>query len=319
MKVVSPTSKIGKKAFKDGADAIASYDPIQHGIYLNKNVLGSKKKFEEYIKRSDDAWDIVMANRNSLTGAQKELADKYAEAGRSLVDGKTVEGVITHEMGHHVQWNVLDAKTSNSLGSRMSEYAPKISGYANASKGEYIAESFTAYINGEKDILDSEFVQFLDGKTLAKASDSSIIKLSDNELGALMQYKSSESYKINDALRRFDNIADLSEMEQKFIKELDNALEKTPTYEGDLCRTVNFSDYPNANERTSQFVDGFVVGKKNTIKQYWSTSKRSGYDENANIRIYIQGAKKAKILVKLDWMSQKFCMNAMRSSKQLIR
>lgn len=50
----------------------------------------------------------------------------------------------------------------------MKEFAPKISRYANASKGEYLAESFSAYAKGERDILDPEFVEFLDGRTHAK-------------------------------------------------------------------------------------------------------------------------------------------------------
>ncbi len=168
IKAVSPISAKGKKAFKDGADAIASYDPIQHGIYLNKDILGSEKKFAEYVKKSDDAWEIVMKNRNSLTGAQRELADTYAKAGRSLVDGKTIEGIITHEMGHHVQWSALDTRTNNLIGSRMKDYAPQISGYANASKGEYLAESFAAYMNGERELLDPDFADFIDAKRIGE-------------------------------------------------------------------------------------------------------------------------------------------------------
>ena len=166
IKVVSPSSALGKKAFKDGADAVFSYDPIQHGIFVNKDVLKNEKSFAEYVKRSEDSWNTVMNNIDKLSGSQKELALVYQNAGRSLVDGETVEGMFTHELGHHAQWTLLDAKTNNSVGSKMSEYAPKISGYANASKSEYLAESFSAYMKGERNLLDPEYVKFLDEKAI---------------------------------------------------------------------------------------------------------------------------------------------------------
>ena len=83
---------------------------------------------------------------------------------------------LQHEVGHHVQWEVLDAKTNNLIGSRMNEYASKVSGYATATKGEYIAESFSAYVKGQRSILDPEFVSFMEGKRLDNFGKSGIIK-----------------------------------------------------------------------------------------------------------------------------------------------
>ena len=173
IKTVAPGSVLGKKAFKDGADAVFSYDPIQHGIYVNKDILKNEKTFAEYVKRSEDSWNIVMNNIDKLSGSQKELALVYQKAGRSLVDGTTVEGMFTHELGHHAQWTLLDAKTNNSVGSRMNEFAPKISGYANASKSEYLAESFGAYIRGERYLLDPEYVRYIDSKAVGKKGGTS--------------------------------------------------------------------------------------------------------------------------------------------------
>jgi hypothetical protein len=164
IKTISPKSVLGKKAFEDGSDAAFAYDPIQHGIYVNKDILKNKKSFSSYIEKSQESFDYVMENIDKLTGAQKELALTYKQAGRSLVDGKTVQGMVKHELGHHVQWTLLDAKTNNSIGGKMSEFAPRISGYANASKGEYLAESFSAYMNGEKNLIDPEYVKFIDSK-----------------------------------------------------------------------------------------------------------------------------------------------------------
>jgi len=164
VKVVSPKSSIGKKAFKSGGDALFSYDPIQHGIYVNGDILKNSDALSAYVQRAKEAWNIVANNLEKLSPAQRAVAEKYIAAGRSLVDGNTAEGLFTHELGHHVEWTLLDAKTNNEIGRRMHEYAPKISGYATASKSEYLAESFAAYMKGERDILDPDFVKYLDLK-----------------------------------------------------------------------------------------------------------------------------------------------------------
>lgn len=157
IKTISATSAKGKKVFSS-ADAVAAYDPVEHGIFLNKDVLKNATTVESYNLEAQEAWKIVMSNIDNLTGSQKELALTYKKAGRALVGDGSVYDYIVHEMGHHVQWEVLDVKTNNMMGENMKKYAPKISGYANASKGEYIAESFAAYIKGETKILDPEFV-----------------------------------------------------------------------------------------------------------------------------------------------------------------
>jgi len=175
IKVISSTSKQGKKAFGEGADAIAAYNPVEQGIFLNKDILKNTKAYEKHLKESRDAWDLVMSDIDNLTTAQRELAMKYKEAGRSLVD-ETISGNIKHEMGHHVAWQVLDAETNNSVGSRMSKFAPKISGYANASKNEYLAESYAAYLNGETSLLDPEYVKYLNAKKVAISHERGKIK-----------------------------------------------------------------------------------------------------------------------------------------------
>ena len=162
VKVISPTSARGKKAFKDGADALFAYNPVQRGIYINKAVLKDAKALEEYMTRSKESWDLVMKNIGKLSGPQRELAERYMRAGRSLVSGDTVKGLFTHELGHHVQWTMLDAKTTNALTSNMSKFAQKISGYAGASGSEYLAESFAAFMKGERKILDPDYVMYIE-------------------------------------------------------------------------------------------------------------------------------------------------------------
>lgn len=180
IKTISPTSTQGKKVFSS-SDAVAAYNPIEHGIFINKNVLKNATALASYNEEAEKAWNLVMSNIDNLSGKEKELALLYKNAGRALVGNGSVHDYIIHEMGHHVQWNVLDAKINNAMGSSMSIYAPKISGYANASKSEYIAESFAAYIKGETKLLDPDFVKAINeyNKPLEKIGKSSKIKLSN--------------------------------------------------------------------------------------------------------------------------------------------
>lgn len=180
IKTISPTSTQGKKVFSS-SDAVAAYNPIEHGIFINKNVLKNATALASYNEEAEKAWNLVMSNIDNLSGKEKELALLYKNAGRALVGNGSVHDYIIHEMGHHVQWNVLDTKINNAMGSSMSIYAPRISGYANASKSEYIAESFAAYIKGETKLLDSDFVKAINeyNKPLEKIGKSSKIKLSN--------------------------------------------------------------------------------------------------------------------------------------------
>ena len=176
IKAISPTSAQGKKVFSD-VDAVAAYSPVEHGIFLNKDVLKNARAIEEYNKQATEAWDIVMQNVDKLSGSQKETALLYKNAGRALVGDGTVHDYIVHEMGHHVQWEVLDSATNNAMGKNMSKYAPGISGYANASKGEYIAESFAAYTKGEIEKLDPVFVDYMKNG-IVKNSNGDIMEAS---------------------------------------------------------------------------------------------------------------------------------------------
>lgn len=184
IKAIDPKSAKGKKIFAE--DAVAAYSPVEHGIYVNKAILKNEKTLTEYNRRSKEAWDYVMDNIDTLSGSQKEMAERYKAAGRSLVGDGSVKDYITHEIGHHVQWEAFDAKTNNQIGAKMQQYAGRISGYATASKSEYFAESFAAYIKGERKLIDPDFAVFLDAKAkgfhrkiVEKSTTSDIMKIPD--------------------------------------------------------------------------------------------------------------------------------------------
>ena len=175
IKAIDPLSAKGKKIFS-GADAVMAYSPVEQGIYINKNVLKNAETLAAYNKQAKDAWNTVMSSIDTLNGAEKELALRYKQAGRSIVGDGSVHDYFLHEMGHHVQWQAFDAKTNNLIGSQMSKYAGNLSGYATASKSEYFAESFVALQKGEISKLDPEYVAFMKGRAIDKVGKSGIIK-----------------------------------------------------------------------------------------------------------------------------------------------
>lgn len=131
-------------------------------------------------------------------------------------------------------------------------------------------------------------------KSLERMEQDDIIGLSEEEVGALQRYKSFDSYMLNEAIRSVEDIENLSVQQKHFIETLDSALSKIKIYNGNLVRTVDFSDWPDAEERSKLFLEEFVPGTKMRVRQYWSTSKASGYSEDAGIKIFIQDAKKGR-------------------------
>jgi SPP1 gp7 family putative phage head morphogenesis protein len=120
---------------------------------------------------------------------------------------------------------------------------------------------------------------------------SDLLKPIEDVANALLRYISSESYIINDKLR---NNLKLTKQEEKFISELDAELNKFPNYTGNLIRTIDFSDFPNVNERVEYFVNQFIEGEIIEFKEYISTSKMVDYNDNAQIKLYITDAKNGK-------------------------
>lgn len=169
IKAISAKTATGRKVFS-GADAVAAYDPVQKGIYLNSDILGSMDKFDEYVRKSREAFRKVKENLDKLPPSRRAIAERYIKAGRELVDD-SLEGMITHELGHHVQWNVLPTQLFNELGDReMERFVTRISGYAGASKSEYVAESFVSWMRREGRI-DPRLQAFLDAQAKKRTAE----------------------------------------------------------------------------------------------------------------------------------------------------
>ncbi len=99
---------------------------------------------------------------------------------------------------------------------------------------------------------------------------------SDDEIRAFLQYKSSESYRINEKLYTG---AELTDSDLRMVRALDQALERFPRYEGVVYRNLIFDGQgDDASDAMMQYVrthltDGWIV-----YKSYSSSSKaEDGY------------------------------------------
>ena len=132
-------------------------------IGINNTILKNAKELEKYNESGRKSFQYVMDNIDKLTGEQRRIALAYQKAGKSLV-GDSLEDMITHEVGHHISYmprinsQLREIQTSTDW----KKTAERLSGYANHSFGEYVAESFNAYCRGEHESLQPEMIKVFD-------------------------------------------------------------------------------------------------------------------------------------------------------------
>lgn len=111
-------------------------------------------------------------------------------------------------------------------------------------------------------------------------AQSGIIPLTNGEKRALKDYVGSDSYKINDKLRRG---ARLTAKDRQMIENLDRALDKIPVYAGVVYRSV--SDF--GIDDIEEFLAGHVSGEKLSFPAYTSSGTKI-YDKSFPIQYVIQ-------------------------------
>lgn len=123
-------------------------------------------------------------------------------------------------------------------------------------------------------------------------AQSGIIPLTGSEKRALKAYISSDSYKINDKLRKG---AALTGKDRQLIESLDRALEKMPEVRGTIYRSLSKG---LEIKDVDAFVAGHVVGVPMTFPSYISAST-TVYDDSMEIQ-YVIVSKHGKDITNLN-------------------
>ncbi len=116
--------------------------------------------------------------------------------------------------------------------------------------------------------------------------------LSLEEESALNKYISSDSYKINDLLRRK---LELPEQYEKMKNNLDSALSKLKPYEGSAIRVLDITD----KDLLEEFIKRNKIDEIIEFSEYLSFSDKNDYNNDGNVFIYIK-SKKAKDIRKFN-------------------
>ena len=158
-----------EKAWKGHEQAPAAYNSnISGGLFINPKLMKNQKTVAKYFEEGKKAFEYCKENIEKFTGKDRTLIETYLSAGRSLVSddaANKVKAVIQHEIGHHIQNEIIlrNKEYAKVVADGFDKYGVKISGYATKTYGEYIAESFCAYMNGEAGKIDPELAKIFEG------------------------------------------------------------------------------------------------------------------------------------------------------------
>ena len=119
--------------------------------------------------------------------------------------------------------------------------------------------------------------------------------MTNEDIYALNTYKSAESYKINDLLRRGEP---LSPQEKEIIGNIERAIAKLPVYKGEVYRSLE-SDMMTDLERFNQeHIPGRIVSY-----QAFTSTGTIVYDESMDIQLIIE-SKTGRDMRKYNPMEQ---------------
>ena len=171
---IVPMNKREKK-FKDST-ADAAYQWGVEKLYYNAAYYKSDKTYDAHIKEYNSLLETVLPNVDKLLESKKNDTGYAAEVQKSYLRGLKTSGrtnvskgdvyrTIVHEMGHYLDDTIFENAMKSrgfSLRDSYAMYAERISAYATESKHEYVAESFAAYWDGERDNLDPDLVKIFE-------------------------------------------------------------------------------------------------------------------------------------------------------------
>ncbi len=111
--------------------------------------------------------------------------------------------------------------------------------------------------------------------------------ITHEERGALLRYKSSESYKINAKLRE-NGLDNLGEEDVAFVEQMDSALKKLPKYKGKIYRNLVFDGFTGDEEGYNKFLSLHSPGSFVRYKAYTSASTdEQGYEVDGKYVVHM--------------------------------
>jgi SPP1 gp7 family putative phage head morphogenesis protein len=150
------TKAWGKKS------SFARYEVVNNRLAINTSIMKNQKTIDEINKLGEDSFRLLKQNYQGLPIKLKIKYADYYQAERSLVRADNATEIIMHELGHHIDYSLIqkDKELLKIIDMKRPNEFAKLSGYAGYSRSEFIAESFTAYRYGEADKVIPELVKY---------------------------------------------------------------------------------------------------------------------------------------------------------------
>lgn len=106
--------------------------------------------------------------------------------------------------------------------------------------------------------------------------------LTSNQKSAIMRYIGSDSYKINEPLRKG---TELTQDQKEWVKILDEALEKIPVYEGQVTRSLSFQ--LQGKEVLEEFLKPYIIDNEIIYPAYTSATIGETYNPSGEVQLTI--------------------------------
>ena len=160
-------------------------------------------------------------------------------------------------------------RKQNSLSNTRKEYLDFLdkTGRTRITANEWIGSSTISPKNSTKIITSYQ----------SKKKKNGSNQLTKQDIGFIKDWVSSDSYKINDLLR---NNRKISKEWKTKINGINNAIKKQPKYEGNIVRVLEINDL-------SSFLKDYEIDKPIKYKEFLSFSDKEGYNNKANVKIYV--------------------------------
>ena len=160
-------------------------------------------------------------------------------------------------------------RKQNSLSNTRKEYLDFLdkTGRTRITANEWIGSSTISPKNSTKIITPYQ----------SKKKKNGSNQLTKQDIGFIKDWVSSDSYKINDLLR---NNRKISKEWKTKINGINNAIKKQPKYEGNIVRVLEINDL-------SSFLKDYEIDKPIKYKEFLSFSDKEGYNNKANVKIYV--------------------------------